>query len=176
MAGPLDGYEYVFAGEKKKFIVETEEHYDDVTLYDQTNYFFGLYIVETYKNTVNGPQTYLFKTHHDEWYQFYAIDTSNKCWVFKEVFEDELDTLPLSSYEKMITEKRDIPKEEIYNELELKKLLDPNTECDFYYSDKMFALGFLSNGGRFNVVNIDGEVNYPPLNVLTDCLKWGLLG
>lgn len=26
------------------------------------------------------------------------------------------------------------------------------------YSDKMFALGFLNNGGRINVVNIDGEL------------------
>lgn len=35
----------------------------------------------------------------------------------------------------MLTEKREIPKEELNNELELKKLFDPDTECDFYYSD-----------------------------------------
>ncbi|MDA1763985.1 hypothetical protein PDK32_27515 [Bacillus cereus] len=58
----------------------------------------------------------------------------------------------------MITEKREIPKEELHNELKLKKLFDTNTECDFYYSDKMFVLGFLSNGGRINVVKIDGEL------------------
>ncbi|MGK8688601.1 hypothetical protein ACRS5F_27580 [Bacillus cereus] len=123
----VDGSEYIFAGEKKKFIIETDDHYDDVTLYDQTHYFFGQYIVESYKKTVNGQQTYLYKTHYDEWYQFYALDTSDKCWVLKEVFQEELDSLPLSSYEKMIIEKREIPKEELHNELELKKLFDPDT-------------------------------------------------
>lgn len=39
----------------------------------------------------------------------------------------------------------------------MEKLLDPNAEYDFYYSDKIFALGFLSREGRFNVVNIDGK-------------------
>ncbi|HFO1034255.1 TPA: hypothetical protein ACHIRZ_003504 [Bacillus paranthracis] len=154
----VDGYEYAYAEEKKKFIVETEDHYDDVTLYDQTHYFSDHYIVESYKKTINGQHTYLYKTHYDEWYQLYSLDTSDKCWVFKEVFEEEFDNLPLSSYEKMITEKREIPQEEINYQLNLKKLHDPNTECDFYYSDKMFALGFLNNGGRINVVNIDGEL------------------
>ncbi|MEH7459377.1 hypothetical protein V7183_19830 [Bacillus sp. JJ1127] len=154
----LDGYEYTFEGETKKFLVENDEHYDDCTLYDQTDYFFRFYIVETYRKTVKEQLTYLFKTHYDEWYQFFAIDTSNKCWVFKEVYQDELDSLPISSYELIETEKRDIPKEEVIPEIDLKKILDPNTEYDFYYSDKMFALGFLSSGGRINVVNIGGEL------------------
>lgn len=50
----VDGYEYVSAGEKKKFIVETEDHYDDVTLYDQTHYFSDHYIVESYKKQLTG--------------------------------------------------------------------------------------------------------------------------
>ncbi|SCL89956.1 Uncharacterized protein BCRIVMBC120_01688 [Bacillus wiedmannii] len=50
----VDGYEYVSAGEKKKFIVETEDHYDDVTLYDQTHYFSDPYIVESYKKQLTG--------------------------------------------------------------------------------------------------------------------------
>ncbi|PGL82596.1 hypothetical protein CN931_14415 [Bacillus sp. AFS054943] len=152
-----DGYEYIFEGEKKKFIIENDENYDDCTLYDQTDQFFPSYIVETYRKKVNEQYIYLFKTHYEEWYQYYDVDVSDNCWVLKGIYEDELESFPLSSYELIETEKRDIPEEEKIPNIDWEKLLDPNVEHDFYYSDKMFALSFLSKEGRFNVVNIDGE-------------------
>ncbi len=55
--------------------------------------------------------------------------------VIERSLSKELESLPLSSYKKILTEKREIPKEELNNELEIKKLFDPDTECDFYYPD-----------------------------------------
>lgn len=153
----VDGYEYVIEGEKKKLIIETETYHDDDTLYDQTGYFDRSYIVETYRKTVTDGFIYVFKTHDNSWYQYYAEGASKDCWIMKEVYDDELDDLPISSYELIETEKREIPEEDLKANISWEELLDPNRECDFYYSDKMFAMSFLANEGRYNVVNIDGE-------------------
>lgn len=153
----VDGYEYIIEGEKKKLIIETETYHDDDTLYDQTGNFDRNYIVETYRKTVTNGFIYVFKTHDNEWYQYYAADASKDCWIMKEVYDDELDDLPISSYELIETEKREIPEEDLKANISWEELLDPNRECDFYYSDKMFAISFLANEGRYNVVNIDGE-------------------
>ncbi len=37
--------------------------------------------------------------------------------------------------QKNINRKERFQKEELNNELEIKKLFDPDTECDFYYPD-----------------------------------------
>ncbi|HDR7707626.1 TPA: hypothetical protein QCX91_005346 [Bacillus thuringiensis] len=131
----VDGYEYIIKGEKKKLIIVTE----------------------TYRKTVTNGFIYVFKTHDNNWYQYYAEDASKDCWIMKEIYDDELDDLPITSYELIETEKREIPEEDLKANISWEELLDPNRECDFYYSDKMFAMSFLANEGRYNVVNIDGE-------------------
>ncbi|MES5930237.1 hypothetical protein QCI77_30575 [Bacillus cereus group sp. MG9] len=153
----VDGYEYIIEGEKKKLIIETETYHDDDTLYDQTGNFNHSYIVETYRKTITNGFIYLFKTHNNEWYQYYAEDDSKDCWIMKEVYDDELENLPISSYELIETEKREIPEDDLIPKISWEELLNLNRECDFYYSDKMFAMSFLANEGRYNVVNIDGE-------------------
>ncbi|PFE92767.1 hypothetical protein CN325_22075 [Bacillus thuringiensis] len=131
----VDGYEYIIKGEKKKLIIVTE----------------------TYRKTVTNGFIYVFKTHDNNWYQYYAEDASKDCWIMKEIYDDELDDLPITSYELIETEKREIAEENLKANISWEELLDPNRECDFYYSDKMFAMSFLANEGRYNVVNIDGE-------------------
>ncbi|MFJ7483013.1 hypothetical protein ACIQX5_21355 [Bacillus thuringiensis] len=153
----VDGYEYIIKGEKKKLIIVTETYHDDDTLYDQTGNFDRSYIVETYRKIVTNGFIYVFKTHDNNWYQYYAEDASKDCWIMKEIYDDELDDLPITSYELIETEKREIPEEDLKANISWEELLDPNRECDFYYSDKMFAMSFLANEGRYNVVNIDGE-------------------
>ncbi|WP_050567739.1 hypothetical protein [Bacillus cereus] len=153
----VDGYEYIIEDEKKKLIIETEAYHDDDTLYDQTDNFKHSYIIETYRKTDTNGYIYVVKTHDNEWYQYYAEDASKDCWIMKEVYDDELEDLPISSYELIETEKREIPEEDLMPSISWKELMNPNNECDFYYSDKMFAVSFLANEGRYNVVNINGE-------------------
>ena len=100
---------------------------------------------------------YVFKTHDNRLYQYYAEGASKDCWVMKEIYDDELNDLPVASYELIETEEREIPEKDLMTYISWEKLLDPNRECDFYYSDKMFAMSSSANEGRYNVVNINRE-------------------
>ncbi|MFU1903340.1 hypothetical protein ACM6RL_24705 [Bacillus thuringiensis] len=92
-------------------------------------------------------------------YEYIIKGEKKKLIIVTETYhdDDELDDLPITSYELIETEKREIPEEDLKANISWEELLNPNRECDFYYSDKMFATSFLANEGRYNVVNINGE-------------------
>lgn len=146
-------------GEIEEFFIINEDSDYALTLSniisEETDYFFDIYIVETYQKETDMRIEYVFKTDEDEWFKFYSGDANDNYWILKEIYEDELEEFPLSSYTLIETEKRDIPvrkpKQDIWS------FLNEDTPYDFYYSDKMFAMQILQEGGRFNLANINGK-------------------
>ena len=78
----VDGYEYAFAGEKKNSLLKLKIIMI-MLLCMIKPITFPIITLWNHTKTINEQHTYLYKTHYDEWYQLYSLDTSDKCWVLK---------------------------------------------------------------------------------------------